>query len=248
VPDGFDWNLWLGPAADRPYHPAYTHAVFRGWYDFGTGALGDMGHYSFHQIFEVLGLASPLSVQASHSEFWRVTEKGWSKQTNRVSYPQASRISWEFANPAVPGAKIRLDWYDGGITPPDLEEWTQDGAAMPDEYTLYIGDDGMILAEFAGQNPRLFRKPGVEEFVEPPETLPRPAGELEQFILGCRGEAKPDASFLTAYPFAETILVGTIALRVPKKLLWNAETSEFTNSDEANALKFRENRPGWEME
>ena len=247
VPEGFDWDLWLGPAAARPYHPAYTHAVFRGWYDFGTGALGDMGHYSFHQIFKCLGLASPLTVQASHSEYWAVTEKGWSKQINRVSYPQSSRITWEFAHPQASGQKIRLHWYDGGVTPPDIEEWTADGTSMPDEYTLYVGTNGMILCDFMGGNPRLLPKSRQSNFQEPPQTLPRPIGELAQFIKGCRGEAKPDATFEASYPFAETILLGTIALRVPKKLHWNASTFEFTNSNEANALKSRNNRPGWEM-
>jgi hypothetical protein len=209
-----------------------------------------MGHYSFHQIFECLGLASPISVQASHSEFWKVTEKGWSKQINRVSYPQASRISWEFVNPKVADAKIRLHWYDGGFTPPDVEEWTTDTGRMPDEYTLYTGNDGMILCDFTGGNPKLLRRPRRQprqEFVEPSQTLPRPIGELEQFVKGCRGEAKPDASFESAYPFAETILLGTIAQRVPGKLNWDAEKFEFTNSTEANALKFRKNRPGWEL-
>ena len=83
--------------------------------------------------------------------------------------------------------------------------------------------------------------------MEPPRTLPRPIGELEQFIKGCRGETKPDANFEAAYPFAETILLGTIALRVPKKLRWDVEKFEFTNSEEANALKFRNNRSGWEV-
>jgi len=247
VPEGLDWNLWLGPAAERPYHPAYTHAVFRGWYDFGTGALGDMGHYSFYQIFKVLGLTSPVSVQASHSEYWAVTERGWSKQVNRVSFPQASRITWEFVNPRSSGDQIRLHWYDGGFRPPELLELTEEENQRLDEYTLYIGDEGKILCDFTGGNPRLLPKSRREGFTEPPPTLPRPVGELEQFIRGCRGEAKPDANFESAYPFAETILLGTIALRVPRKLHWDAEKFEFSNSNEANALRYRNNRSGWEV-
>jgi predicted dehydrogenase len=247
VPGGFDWDLWLGPAAARPYHPAYTHAVFRGWYDFGTGALGDMGHYSFHQIFECLGLGSPLTVQASHSEYWAVTEKGWTKQVNKVSYPQSSRITWEFANPKAIGEKVRLHWYDGGVRPPELAELTEEENKQLDEYTLYIGDTGKILCDFMGGSPRLLPKARQQGFTEPPRTLPRPIGELEQFVKGCRGEAKPDAAFEAAYPFAETILLGTIALRVPGTLHWDTEKFEFTNSGEANALKYRTNRPGWEV-
>jgi len=241
VPDGFDWSLWLGPAADRPYHPAYTHAVFRGWYDFGTGALGDMGHYSFHQIFEILKLGSPTSVEASRSQFWRIDGGTWRKQIKHVAYPQASLIRWEFPS------RVALYWYDGGLRPPLLAELEADGTAMPDEGMLFVGDRGKILAGFTGDNPRLIPQARMSEFQSPPQTLPRPVDELTQFIRACRGEAHADASFENAYPFAETILLGTIALRVNKKLRWDAAKFEFTNSKEANDLKFRQNRPGWEI-
>jgi predicted dehydrogenase len=241
VPDGFDWDLWLGPAAERPYHPAYTHAVFRGWYDFGTGALGDMGHYSFHQIFEILKLGSPTTVEASRSQFWKIDGHTWRKQTKHVAYPQASLVRWEFPS------GVALHWYDGGLRPPLLAELEADGATMPDEGMLFVGDRGKILAGFTGDNPRLIPQARMREFQPPPETLPRPVDELTQFIRACRGEAPADASFASAYPFAETILLGTIALRVNKKLRWDAAKFEFTNSKEANDLKFRQNRPGWEL-
>ncbi|KAB2911190.1 MAG: hypothetical protein F9K40_01240, partial [Kofleriaceae bacterium] len=112
VPEGLDWDLWLGPVPHRPYHPAYTNAVFRGWYDFCTGALGDMGHYSFFQVFKMLRLGSPLSVEASRSQYWRIEDLLWKKQTNAVSYPQASLIRWEF--PERQGLPpVTLHWYDG---------------------------------------------------------------------------------------------------------------------------------------
>ena len=99
VPDGLDWDLWLGPVPHRPYSPAYTNAVFRGWYDFGTGALGDMGHYSFFQIFKILKLGSPLTVEASRSQYWKIDDLHWKKQVNTVSYPRG------LAHPlGVPGA------------------------------------------------------------------------------------------------------------------------------------------------
>jgi len=241
VPDGFDWNLWLGPAAERPYHPAYTHAVFRGWYDFGTGALGDMGHYSFHQIFEILKLGSPTSVEASRSQFWKIEGGTWRKQTKHVAYPQASLIRWEFPS------QVALYWYDGGLRPPLLAELEADGVAMPDEGMLFVGERGKLLAGFTGDNPRLIPQARMREFQSPSETLPRPVDELTQFIRACRGEAPADASFENAYPFAETILLGTIAVRVNKKLRWDSAKFEFTNSEEANKLKFRQNRPGWEI-
>ncbi len=246
VPEGFDWNLWLGPAAERPYHPAYTHSVFRGWYDFGSGALGDMGHYSFHQIFEMLQLGSPSAVEASRSQYWKIEGSSWRKQSNRFAYPQASLIRWEFpARGGLPAAS--LHWYDGGLRPSHLRELEADGEDMPEEGMLLVGERGQILAGFTGDNPRLIPKARMQEFKQPPRTLPRPIGELEQFIRACRGGQPSDSSFEKAYPFAETILLGTIALRVNKKLRWDTAKGEFANSKEANALRTRKNRPGWEV-
>ncbi len=246
VPEGFVWDLWVGPAPLRPYHPAYTHAVFRGWYDFGTGALGDMGHYSFHQIFEMLKLGPPVSVEASRSQFWKIEDYGWRKQVNRVSYPRASMIHWEFpARGDMP--PVTLHWYDGGLRPPLLAELEADGQPMPDEGLLLVGDEGKLLAGFSAENPRLIPQARMKEFRQPPQTLPRPIDEFDQFLRACRGGPASDASFENAWPFAETILLGTIAVRVEGKLRWNSEKMEFTNSAEANALRFRQNREGWEV-
>lgn len=246
VPDGFNWDLWLGPAAARAYHPSYTHAVFRGWCDFGTGALGDMGHYSFHQIFQILKLGSPTSVEATRSQYWKIEDFTWHKQTNRLAYPQASLIRWEFpARGEFP--PLTLHWYDGGLRPPLLKELAEDRAEMPDEGLLFVGDNGKLLAGFSGEDPKLIPNARMRAFQKPPETLPRPIDELDQFIRACRGGQRSDANFENAYPFAETILLGTIALRVNQKLSWNSDKFEFANSAEANALKFRKNRPGWEV-
>jgi predicted dehydrogenase len=246
VPEGFDWNLWLGPAAERPYHSAYTHSVFRGWYDFGTGALGDMGHYSFHQIFEILKLGSPANVEASRSEFWKMQDNTWKKQVNRVSYPQASLVKWQFpARGEMP--RVSLHWYDGGLRPALLGELEADGEEMPAEGMLFVGDEGKILAGFTADSPRLIPQKRMGEFKAPAQTLPRPIGELEQWVRACRGGQESDASFEKAYPFAETILIGTIALRVNKKLRWDTAKGEFNNSAEANALRSRKNREGFEV-
>jgi predicted dehydrogenase len=246
VPDGFNWDLWLGPAAERAYHPAYTHAVFRGWYDFGTGALGDMGHYSFHQIFEILKLGSPVSVEASRSQYWKIADYTWHKQVNTVSYPRASLIRWEF--PARGGMlPVAVHWYDGGLRPPVPPELEQDGEELAEEGLLFVGERGKLLGDFMGGQPRLIPKERMRDFKEPAQTLPRPIDELDQFIRACRGGQASDASFEAAYPFAESILLGTIALRVNKKLRWDTVKFEFANSKEANELKSRKNRAGWEL-
>jgi hypothetical protein len=247
VPDGLDWDLWLGPVPHRAYHPAYTNAVFRGWYDFGTGALGDMGHYSFFQIFRILKLGAPLSVEASRSQYWKIDDLLWKKQTNTVSYPRASLIRWEFgAREGMP--PVALHWYDGGLRPPRPAELDQDGEPMPEEGLLFVGEQGKILAEFNGSRPRLVPKSKMAAFKEPPASLPRPKDELSQWIDACRGGAPSDSRFESVYPMSEAILMGTIALRVEHKLRWDAPSGLFADAPEANALMKRPAyREGWEL-
>ncbi len=247
VPEGLDWDLWLGPVPHRPYHPAYTNAVFRGWYDFGTGALGDMGHYSFFQVFKLLKLGSPLSVEASRSQYWRIDDLLWKKQVNTVSYPEAALVHWEFpARGEMP--PVSLHWYDGGLRPPKPRELEEDGEPMPEEGLLLVGDRGKILAGFQGQQPKLIPRKRMEAFQPPPETLPRPLEELEQWIRACRGMAPSDASFERVAAISETILIGTIALRVEKTLRWDGANGRFLDAPEADALMARpQYRPGWEL-
>lgn len=246
VPEGLDWNLWLGPAPARPYHPAYTHAVFRGWYDFGSGALGDMGHYSFYQIFRMLKLGTPLSVEASRSQFWSIRDYTWRKEANQVAYPESSSIHWEFAARGdLP--PVSLHWYDGGLRPPMPEELKSDGAAMPAEGLLLVGDKGKILAGFNGSGPRLVPNARMQAFHQPPETLQRPIKELDQWIRACRGGQPSDASFEAVYPFAETIQLGNVALRTDKRLLWDSDKMSFANAPEAHGWLARKYREGWEL-
>ncbi len=247
VPEGLDWDLWLGPVPHRPYHPAYTNAVFRGWYDFGTGALGDMGHYSFFQIFKILKLGAPLTVEASRSQYWRVEDDLlWKRQPADVAYPQASLVRWEF--PEREGMPpVSLHWYDGGLRPPLPVELEQDGEPMPEEGLLFVGEQGKILAGFQGQEPRLVPRQKMERFSPPPRTLARPLDELSQWVRACRGVAPSDASFPSVSAISETILIGTIALRVPKKLRWDAASGRFVGAPEADALMTRQYRPGWEL-
>jgi predicted dehydrogenase len=246
APDGLDWDLWLGPVPHRPYHPAYTHAVFRGWYDFGSGALGDMGHYSFFQVFKVLKLGAPLTVEASRSQYWRIDELLWKRRVNAVSYPQASLVRWEF--PEREGMPpVALHWYDGGLRPPKPRELEEDHEPMPEEGLLFVGDDGKILADFNGRNPRLVPRARMARFQPPPPTLARPAEELDQWIRACRGGAASDASFENVAALSETILLGTIAVRVDKKLQWDSASFRFKGAPEADALMTRAYREGWKL-
>lgn len=247
IPDGFNWDLWLGCAENRPFSPAYTHTNFRGWYDFGAGPLGDMGHYSGFQIWKILDLGDPVSVEASRSQYWAINETGQAKmQINTISYPRASTVHWQ--HPAR-GDRGLIDhyWYDGGIRPPMIKELEQDGREMPDEGLLFVGDKGKIFAGFSGESPRLIPEKAMQAFQRPPKTLPRPDEELTQWVRACRGEKPSDARFQVIRPITETLMLGTIALRVPKKLQWDAKKMTFSNSEKANELLYRSYRKGWEM-
>lgn len=246
MPDGFNWDLWLGPAAYRPYHPIYTHTLFRSWVDFGTGTLGDMGHYCFYQIWKILNPGVPVIVEASRSHRFEVSDNVSARVENRVSYPNASTVHWEF--PAEDGnPPLRIHWTDGGIRPPKPEELIADGRDYPEEGILYCGEKGKILAGFSGDSPRLIPESAMQAFDRPPKTLPRPKDEITQWIEAVRGQAPSGAGFPNVLPFSETLLLGTIAQRVSQKLHWDASAFRFTDSEEANALLVRNYRDGWDL-
>lgn len=247
VPDGLNWDLWLGPAEYRPYHRAYTHATFRGWYDFGTGPLGDMGHYSFYQIWKILKLGAPTTVEASASVYWAIEGSSWVKKVNKVSLPQAATVHWEFPERGNM-TPVTLHWYDGGIRPPVIKELESDKRAMPDEGLLFVGDKGKILAGFSGNSPRIIPEKDMKAFKRPPQTLARPVDEIDQWVQACRGGEPAGARFEVAREFNETLCLGTIALRAGKKLFWDSEKMQITNDDDAQKLVYRKYRPGWELD
>ena len=143
---------------------------------------------------------------------------------------------------------VALHWYDGGIRPPLLRELEADGESMPQEGLLFVGDEGKILADFRGEDPRLIPKKRMSSFEPPTETIPRPSQELDQWIQACKGGKPSRANFKLISPFCETICLGNIALRVPEKLKWDADKRQFLNSLDANRLLGRRAyRQGWKL-
>lgn len=243
VPEGFNWDLWLGPAKYRPYHPLYTHTMFRSWHDFGTGTLGDMGHYCFYQVWNILNPGTPVQVEGSRSHIYQVVDQVSKQIENTVSYPNASAVRWEFAgkNPLV------IQWCDGGIKPPKPPELEMDGRDFPKEGIIYIGEKGKIFAEFNGGSPRIIPESNMRAFQRPPKTLPRPKDEIDQWIDAIRGVKPSGACFQNVLSFSETLLLGTIAQRVPGILQWDSSSFRFKNSSEANDLLYRQYREGWDL-
>ena len=194
VPPTLEWDLWLGPAPNRPYHPAYLPFKWRGWWDFGTGALGDIGCHAFDPVFRALKLGPATSVEASSS------------RVNEETFPLASMVTYRFpARGDMP--PLKLTWSDGGIRPPRPEA-LGNGQLMGDNGRLLIGDKGMILGN------RILPESRRKEYPDPPKTLPRSIGHHKEWIEACKGGKPGGSNFDWAGPLAETVLLGNVALRL----------------------------------
>jgi predicted dehydrogenase len=245
VPETLAWDLWIGPAPFRPYHPCYHPATWRGWWDFGTGGLGDMGCHIFDHIAWSLKLGAPKSVEASYSEF--VPEGlNWNKPKNSETYPRASIVTYRF--PQREGfPALKLTWYDGGLMPSRPEELHED-RAMGDQFggALYIGTKGKILCGSHGANGlRLIPEKKMQEFEQPLKSLARSIGHRQEWIAACKGEGSAHANFDFSGPLTETVLLGNIALRTGEKLYWDDKNMKISNLPDANEFLHRPYRADW---
>jgi predicted dehydrogenase len=245
VPINFDWDLWLGPAPFRPYHRVYQPFVWRGWKDFGTGALGDMGCYSFDTIFRVLKLGAPTSVEACGSFEYKV-EHGLSlKQENKETYSRASLIQYHFpAREEIP--PVTIHWYDGGLKPMRPLELEQE-REMPEEGLMFVGEKGKILCNFSGGSPRLIPESAMQAYKRPPKSLPRSIGHIEEWLRACHGGEPADANFEFAGQVTEALLLGNIALEVGKKIEWDAKNLRVSNIPRANEYLHTQYRDEWNL-
>ena len=242
VPATLDWDRWLGPAPHRPYHPAYLPLVWRGWLDFGTGALGDMGCYSFDTIFRVLKLEHPRSVEAAGSAF---APKMWNQlQINTETYPRASVIRWQF--PARAGMPpVTVTWHDGGMFP--LEPDELEGQPLHREGLLFIGNKGKILCDFSGGSPKLIPEEKMQAFKRPPKTLPRSIGHHDEWLRACKGGQAAGANFEYSGLVTQALLLGNVALRTRRKLYWDGPNLKVTNIPEANTYLHCKYRQPWTL-
>jgi predicted dehydrogenase len=247
VPKTLDWDLWLGPAPYRPYNPAYLPMLWRGWWDFGTGGLGDMGCHIFDPIYWAMKLCPPTSVEASASIFVK-EPLNWNKVRNTETYPQASIVYYNFpAREDLP--PLKLTWYDGGLMPERPEE-LEPGRKMGDQYggVLYVGEKGKILTGSHGaRGIRIIPEEKMQAYERPPKTIPRSIGHRQEWVAACKGGTPGGTNFKFSGPLSEMVLLGNIALRTGEKLYWNSEKMKFTNSSEANQFLHRQYREGWSL-
>jgi hypothetical protein len=233
VPDTLDWNLFLGPAPYRPYHPSYTPWNFRAWWDFGTGALGDMACHILDPAFKALKLGYPSSAQAS------------STRLNTESAPLASKIHYIFpARGDMP--EVKVIWYDGGLMPERPEE-LEEGEMMGDENggVIFIGDKGKLMCGCYGENPHLIPKKFMDSFKQPAKTLKRIQTSHEMdWVRACKESKEnrilPSSNFDYSGPLTEMVLMGNLALRLQdlkKKLIWDGKNMKFTNITDADKIR-----------
>ena len=236
IPSTLDWDMWLGPAPKRPYHSAYVPFKWRGWYDFGTGALGDMGCHQFDPIVKALKLNQPTRVQASSSKVFEET------------FPVASMVHYDFdAREGMPPVKVI--WYDGGLKPRKPDELDEDIEFGDwNGGLLLIGDKGKILCDAVGNKPMLLPKKRNEEYVLPEKTLPRSVGHYKEWIEAAKGGDPAGAKFEYGCPVTELVLLGNIAIRTQETLEWDYDNIQITNSSSANDLIREEYHNGWSLE
>jgi predicted dehydrogenase len=240
-PEGMRWDLYLGPVReDVKYHPIYHPFNWRGWVDFGVGALGDMGAHLIDHPYWALGLTYPTSIEASSTPWGGPRERP-------ESYPLAMTATYEF--PARGNQPpVRMYWYDGGLFPPRPDLLPLDVPLNAEGGVIFKGEKGILMHETYGKKPTLYPESLMNEALSVPKTYPRITEKHEMnWAKACKGEAKATSPFEYASALTEVMLLGIVALRAGqgRKILYDAQNMRITNDPEANQYLTREYREGW---
>ena len=248
IPKGFNWKLWLGPVPDRPYHPNYTHNVFRGWYDFGGGSIADMGHYSLFPLFRTLGIETPpTSAEAYGTTTRTIVDQVSVAVNNDVAFPYSCMIRFKFPKQKDLPA-FDLFWYDGGMKPFPPEELEQDNKSISDEGMMFVGDKGKILASFHGENPQIIPEKKMRSYAGEKEVQEEGRSRRSNtWVNSIKNDEESPGSFLFAGPVTETINLGAVALRASRKVDYDTAGMTITNFQRANKYLTRRYRKGWEL-
>jgi predicted dehydrogenase len=233
VPPTLDWDLWLGPAPQRPYNPAYVPFNWRGWWDFGCGAMGDMAVHNADPAFFCLDLGAPIAAEAETSG------------VNNETFPKWQIITYYFAARGDQPA-VKLIWYDGGKMPPRPPELEPD-RKLEDNGIMFVGDKGTILCGGWAGAPRIIPESKMQAYKRPPKTLPRSPGHHKEWIQACKDNNPKGAlaGFEYSGPFTEALLVGNLAVRLGKKIEWDTKNMKALNAPEADKYINKEYRKGW---
>lgn len=253
VPDTLSWDLWLGPMPERPYvqlhpdtnRPCYCPFVWRGWWDFGCGALGDMACHIMDPAFFTMNLDAPDSVECIMQE-GMTAETGPKKSIIKYSFPERPAPSTSSYDRMIP---VDVYWYDGGERP-------QRPADIPDDVplgdgangSLFIGEKGYLTTGEYGDDSRMVG-PGAADYKAPDPFLPRipNADHYLNWLTACKGGEPASSNFEYSCPFTEVVLLGNLAIRMETKVMWDGKNTKVTNIPEANELLHIPYRSGWEL-
>ena len=249
VPDGLNWDLWLGPEAERPYHPEYTNMVFRGWYDFGGGSMADMGHYSLWTVFNALQLTTPTVIEPHASHVVAMHDPVPYQIKNDFSFPMASTVRFRYpANGARPA--VDLCWYDGGMRPPIPAELADADKELPAEGMMFVGEQGKILAGFNVQNPQIISGKKMDATVkavsDKRSQVEQTSSALPLFIDAVKSGKQYPGNFMEAEHLTEAVNLYAVALRTGRLLKYDPASQSITNIPDANKYLSRAYRTGWD--
>jgi predicted dehydrogenase len=234
-PNGLEWDLFLGPSsAPIEYHPIYHPFNWRGWVDWGCGAIGDMGAHLIDHPFWALNLGFPIAVETVSTPY------------NKASFPASTMSFYDFAARGnMP--PVRLTWYDGAMMPSKPEE-LGDEELLKEGGVLYIGSKGKMLHETYGAKPRLLPKSLHDSFGKPPEKYKRITTSHEMnWVEAIKGKTEASSPFEYAARLTETMLLGVVALKAGSKIHYDGENMRITNNNDANQYLKREWRHGWAL-
>jgi predicted dehydrogenase len=233
VPSTLSWDLFLGVAPTRPYHPIYHPFNWRGWVDWGCGALGDMGAHLLDVAMWALDLDLPTSVETLSTPF------------NGESFPEATQTFYEFAAKGSRPA-LTITWYDGGLLPRRPDELGEQSLSA-EGGALFIGTKGKLLHDTYGANPRLLPQSLMESTPKPRQMLTRVKDEAHEmnWVGAAKGIAQASCPFEYAARLTETMLLGIVALRAGRKIHYDGANMRITNVANANDFLQRIYRSGW---
>lgn len=239
-PPGLEWDLWLGSAPPREYAPKIYHPMlWRSWQDFGTGWSGDIGCHIFSAFWMAFSPGPPKSVTAEVQDSWR-------KDPLRLAqtWPQSNHITWEFEGNGNTDGDFKVEWFDGLFFPPEeiRAMYPYQGATYPGEAAMFVGTEGALLLPHAS-GPLLLPR---EKFASYPQPKIEPRNHYHHFIDACLGRARTESGFDVTGPMSETVLLGTVAVRMPDRVLqWDAKAMRVPNYPEAERYLRRKYRDGW---
>jgi len=253
VPYAFAWDMWVGPAPYRPYNPAYHPWIWRCWWDFGSGTVGDMVCHAMHVFYKALELGEPRAIEASRSTmyggYFHMEPDGSEQLPPKIETPESESysniITWRFPERGKQ-PELQMHWYDGGMRPPRPVEMDFD-TPMPVEGLLFAGEKGKLLSGYYGGKNRLLPEKKFRDFKAPPKTLKRTIGHYAEWVQACKTGSPTNVNFEFGSRMTEVAQLGAIAARCARPLIWDGERMGVTNDAEANSWVNPPYRAGWTL-